>query len=91
MYDTVCQLNANPNLGSGDQENGQEWKPRGVQDPGQAAGPAKEAEEPDVRRQLQGDLHVNAGQGHELPNEDGRRYGHHRKGKWTLHWFCGEG
>lgn len=76
----TAQIQSFPSLGGRDQENGKERKPRGVQDPRQAVGPAKEAEEPDVRRQLQGHLYVHADKGHELPNEDGRCHVHHSQG-----------
>lgn len=67
--------------GSRNQEDGQERQQRGVQDSRQTVGPAEETEEPHVRRQLQSHLHVYADEGHELPNEDGRRHVHHSQGK----------
>lgn len=52
-----------------------------MQDPGQAAGPAEEAEDAHVRRQLQSDVHGVTDQGHAVPNEDGGRRRQQRQGE----------
>lgn len=67
--------------GDGDQEDGSNRKQGSMHHPGQAADPAKEAEEQDIRCQFKGHFHVHSDQVDALPNENGRSHGYHHQSK----------
>lgn len=71
--------------GNGNKKNGQDWKPRSLQDTSQTARTAQKTEEPNLRRELEGHVHVHADQGHELSDEDGWSHVYNSKGKMLRH------